>query len=125
MASPEDRRYLESHEWHKIEGDLVVIGLSRFAVDELTDITYVEVTRQVGPIEAGECFGEIESVKTSSELYCAVDGEVVGLNQDVIDHPEIINQDPYGRGWIIKVRPADSGQLDALLTAQDYDRQLH
>ena len=123
MPSPDDRRYLESHEWHKLEGDVVAIGISRFAVDELTDVTYLEIVIQDGRIEAGQRFGEIESVKTTSELYCGIDGQVVAVNQDVIEHPELINDDPYERGWIIKVRPADSGQLDALLTAQEYDRQ--
>lgn len=121
MTSPDDRRYRESHEWHKSEGDVVAIGITRFAVEELTDITYLEVTTPSGPIKAGECFGEIESVKTTSELYSGVDGEVIAVNQDVIDQPEIINQDPYERGWIIKVRATDIRQLDALLAAQEYD----
>ena len=124
MPSPDDRRYLESHEWHKAEGDLITIGLSQFAVSELTDITYLEITAEQGTIAAGDSFGEIESVKTTSELYCGVSGEVVAVNEQVIAHPELINEDAYGRGWMIKVRPSDAGMLDALLAAQEYDR-LH
>lgn len=125
MAFPEDRRYLESHEWHKPDGDLVVIGISKFAADELTDITYLEIARQDGQITAGELLGEIESVKTTSELYCGVDGEVVEVNQEVIDRPETINQDPYERGWMVKIRPQNPGQLDSLLTAQEYETKTH
>jgi len=125
MGCPEDRRYLESHEWHKADGDLVVIGISQFAADELTDITYLEVTVREGDIKAGEQFGEIESVKTTTELYCGIDGEVVAVNQEAVDRPEIINADPFGQGWILKVRPAAESQLDSLLTAQEYDKKTH
>ncbi len=123
MPSPNDRRYLESHEWHKLEGDLVAIGISQFAVDELTDITFLEVKAQSGAIAKGETFGEIESVKATSELYCGVDGEVVEVNQAVVDNPALINEDPYGQGWIIKIRPSDPGQLDGLLEAGEYERR--
>lgn len=122
MSSPDDRRYLESHEWHKLEGDEVTIGVSQFAVDELTDITYLEVTTQSGSIAKGDVLGEIESVKATSELYCGIDGEVVAVNQAVVDDPAKINEDPYG-SWIIRVRPTDASQLDGLLSAEDYDKQ--
>lgn len=123
MSSPDDRRYLESHEWHKPEGDLVAIGVSQFAVDELTDITYLEVKVESGPIGKDAEFGEIESVKATSDLICGIDGEVVQVNQAVVENPALINDDPYGAGWIIKVRPSDPGQLDGLLSAADYDKQ--
>lgn len=123
MATPTDRFYLSSHEWHKPEGDLILIGISQPAVDELTDITYVEVTADDGTIDAGEPFGEIESVKATSEMYCGVSGEVVEINQDVIDNPALINEDCYGRGWIVKVRPDDPGQVESLLHAADYEAQ--
>lgn len=121
MASPDDRRYLASHEWHKPEGDLIAIGISAQAVEELTDITYVEVTCADGPITAGDSFGEIESVKATSDLYCGIDGQVVAVNPEVLDNPAVINDDPYNRGWIIKIRPADPAALDQLLPASDYD----
>lgn len=119
-GAPEDRRYSETHEWHKPEGDLVVIGISKFAVDELTDITYLEVTKREGQIARGETFGEIESVKTTSELYSGIDGEVVEVNQAVMDDPSIINADPYEKGWMLKVRPSDKAQLDELMGAGEY-----
>ncbi|MEM6854830.1 MAG: glycine cleavage system protein GcvH [Planctomycetota bacterium] len=121
MASPDDRRYLESHEWHKPEGDLVVIGVSQFAVDELTDVTYLEVSVDSGDIAAGDTFGEIESVKATSDLYCGIDGEVVEVNQGVIDNPALVNDDPFGEAWIIKVKPADPLQVESLKAAADYD----
>jgi glycine cleavage system H protein len=122
MHAPDDRRYLESHEWHKPEGELVVIGISRFAVEELTDITFLEVTAE-GAIGKGDPLGEIESVKATSELYCGIDGEVVEVNQAVVDDPSLINRDCYGEGWIVKVRPRDAGQLQGLLSPSDYERQ--
>lgn len=121
MASPDDRRYLDSHEWHKPEGDLVIIGVSQFAVDELTDITYLEVSVDPGSIAAGDAFGEIESVKATSDLYCGISGEVVEVNQAVVDNPALINDDPFGEAWIIKVKPSDLAQLEALKSAADYD----
>ncbi|GAB4193245.1 MAG: glycine cleavage system protein GcvH [Phycisphaeraceae bacterium] len=122
MPAPDDRRYLESHEWHKPEGDLVIIGISQFAVDELTDITYLEISAE-GTIRKGEALGEIESVKATSELYTGMDGEVVEVNQAVIDDPSLINRDCYGEGWIIKIRPSDPSQLEDLLSAADYEKQ--
>jgi len=122
MASPSDRRYLESHEWHQPQGDVVVIGISQFAVDELTDITYVDVKKKSGPIKAGETFGEIESVKATSDIYCGIDGTVVAVNQKVIDDPSLVNKDPYGEAWLIKVKPADASQLDKLQSSADYDK---
>lgn len=122
MPTPDDRRYLESHEWHKPEGGTVVIGISQFAVDELTDITFLDVSDPAGTVTKGEPFGEIESVKATSELYSGIDGQIVEVNQAVLDDPSIINQDPYGAGWIMKVEPADAGQVEQLLSAADYAR---
>jgi glycine cleavage system H protein len=121
MPSPDDRRYLASHEWHKPEGDLIVIGVSAFAVEELTDITYVEVSRADGEIAAGEVFGEIESVKATSDLYCGVAGEVVEVNARVLEDPSVINDDPFGEGWLIKVRPDEAEATASLQSAAEYD----
>lgn len=123
MTAPNDRQYLASHEWHKTEGDLIVIGISQVAVDELTDITYLEVTTESGAIDAGETFGEIESVKATSELYTGVAGEVVEVNQQAVDNPALINEDCYGKGWIIKVKPTDAAATGTLLSAEDYQAQ--
>ena len=121
MPSPDDRRYVATHEWHKLDGGTVTIGISQFAADELTDITYVEITQTQGPIKAGESFGEIESVKATSELYCGIDGTILAVNQQVIDDPATINQDPYGAGWLVKVKPDEATQLQQLLDAAAYD----
>ncbi len=121
MASPDDRRYLNSHEWHKPEGDLVVIGVSQFAVDELTDVTYLDVPDPQATLAKGDRFGEVESVKATSELYVGLAGTIVEVNPEVMDNPSILNDDPYGEAWIIKVKPTDPAQLDTLKSAADYD----
>lgn len=117
---PADRFYLPSHEWHKAEGDLVVVGVSQIAVDELTDVTYVDVKTKAGSIEAGKVFGDIESVKATSELYCGVAGEVVAVNQKVIADPSLVNADCYEQAWIIKVKPAAADWQKTLLSADAY-----
>lgn len=124
VASPDDRRYADTHEWHKSNGDLVVVGLSRFAVDELTDITFLDIQTREGPVAKGQPFGEIESVKATSDLYSGIDGEIVDVNQHAIDDPAIINEDPFGQGWLIKIRLSDPSQLDDLLSANDYDQKI-
>lgn len=124
MSSPSDRRYLESHEWHKPEGELVVIGVSQFAVDELTDVTFLEIKTRSGSIKAKQTIADVESVKATSEIYSGIDGQIVQFNQAAMDNPAILNQDPFGQGWLIKVKPADPKQLDSLLSAADYDK-LH
>ncbi|MEM8783362.1 MAG: glycine cleavage system protein GcvH [Planctomycetota bacterium] len=122
MPAPDDRRYLDSHEWHKLEADgTVTIGISAFAVDELTDITYLEIANQDGALAAGDTFGEIESVKATSDLYCGIDGTVIEVNQAAVDDPETINRDCFGEGWMIRVRPSDRSQLDGLLDAKAYE----
>jgi len=121
MASPEDRRYLQTHEWHKLDDGTVTIGISEFAVCKLTDITFIEITRQEGTIRSGEPFGEIESVKATSELFSGVDGTIIAVNQQTIGDPGIINEDPYGRGWLVKIKPDNPSRLDALMAASAYD----
>jgi len=122
MASPNDRKYAATHEWHKLDDKQVTIGLSRFAVDKLTDITYLEVTRTDGAVAGGDALGEIESVKGASDIYTAVAGQIVAVNQAVLDDPAIINQDPYDKGWIIKIQVQDESQLDSLMTSEQYDQ---
>ena len=123
MASPTDRRYLSSHEWHKLDGDIVTIGISQFAVEELTDITYVDFVKTEGDISAGESFGEIESVKATSDLNTGVDGSVVEINEKVLDDPTLINTDPYGEGWLLKIKASNAAQVDQLLDSEAYDAQ--
>ncbi|MEM1210533.1 MAG: glycine cleavage system protein GcvH [Planctomycetota bacterium] len=121
MSSPDDRRYLESHEWHKPGDGVVTIGITQFAVDELTDVTYVEFTAESGAVDAGQTIAEVESVKATSEIYTGLAGEVVEVNQAVVDDPSLINQDCYAEGWLLKLKPADPAALDALMDAAAYD----
>lgn len=120
MIVPDDRRYLKSHEWHKLEGDLCVIGITQHAADELTDVTYVSLPAAGKPVTAGKPFGEIESVKATSDLYCGVSGTVVEVNAKLANAPDLVNKDPFGGGWMIKVRLADPKQHAGLLSASDY-----
>ncbi len=119
MSAPADRRYSSSHEWHKQEGDVVTIGITRHAVDELTDITYVDLPASGKKLEAGKRFGEIESVKATAELYAAVTGEVLEANAALKNDPSLVNTDPYGKGWMIKVK-APGANLAALMPAEEY-----
>ncbi len=124
MASPNDRKYLKSHEWAKKENGRVTIGISQFAVDELTDITYVELPQVGKQITAGQAFGEIESVKATSELMAPVSGEVVAVNEELANDPGLINNDPWEAGWLIAVQPSNAAELDALMAAAVYDKQV-
>jgi glycine cleavage system H protein len=114
-------RYLETHEWHRLEdGGVVTIGLTQFAADELTDITYVALPKVGDRVTANQRFGEIESVKATGELYAGVSGAVTAVNAELGAEPGLINHDPYGRGWMIKVKADDPGQLEKLLSPQAY-----
>ncbi len=115
----EDVRYAESHEWVKVEGDIAVIGISDYAQHALGDIVYVDMPEEGDEIEAGDVFGAVESVKAASDLICPVSGEVVAVNEDLEDSPELINKDAF-ETWIIKVRMSDASQVDALLDAAAY-----
>ena len=119
MPAPADRRYSSSHEWHKQDGDIVTIGITRHAVDELTDITYVDLPAPGKKLEAGTRFGEIESVKATAELYTSVSGEVLQANAALKDDPSLVNTDPYGKGWMIKVK-APGANLSTLMPAEQY-----
>jgi len=121
---PTDRVYAESHEWHKVEGDVVTLGITRHAVDALTDVTFVEMKPAGTSISAGDAVGEVESVKTTSDIYSLVGGEVVEVNQAVVDNPSLLNEDPYGAGWLIKVRASDTGPLGSAMDAEAYGKHI-
>ncbi|MCG3181324.1 MAG: Glycine cleavage system H protein [Phycisphaerae bacterium] len=123
MASPSDRRYSKSHEWAKKDNGQVTVGISQFAVDELTDITYVELPAVGAAVRAGKAFGEIESVKATSELFSPISGKIVAVNEQLADDPGLINNDPWEAGWLIRVQPSNATELDALLDSQAYDAQ--
>src|SRR3954453_6053860 len=124
MEFPGDLKYSKEHEWVRLEGDVAVIGITEFAQDELGDIVYVEQPKVGDKVSQNEQFGVVESVKTVSDLYSPVSGEVVEVNEDVTGSPENINKDPYGTGWIIKVKTSDNAELDSLLTAEAYKEMI-
>jgi glycine cleavage system H protein len=121
---PDDRRYLESHEWATTGGDTARIGVSDFAQDELGDVVFVELPEVGDEVAAGDSFGVVESIKAVSDLYAPVSGEVVAVNEALFDRPELVNEDPYGEGWMLEVAPAADGDADGLLDADEYDDQI-
>ncbi|WP_418282095.1 glycine cleavage system protein GcvH [Halorubrum sp. DTA98] len=121
---PDDRRYQESHEWTTIGDDAVRIGVSDFAQDELGDIVFVELPEVGDEIVAGEEFGVVESIKAVSDLYAPVSGEVVAVNEELFDRPELVNDDPYGDGWMIEIEPSDRDEFDDALDADAYEAQI-
>lgn len=120
MPVPQDRKYLESHEWHQLAGDIVTIGITQIAADELTDITYVKLPAVGAKVTANSPFGEIESVKTTSDLISGVSGTVTAFNTDLANNPGVVNADPFGKGWMIKVKVTDPGALAKLLSGDEY-----
>lgn len=123
MPSPADRQYSSSHEWHKLEGDTLTLGITRFAVDALTDVTYVELKKKGTKLKAGDTIGEVESVKTTSDVYSAAAGEIIEANAALSDDPSLINSDPYGKGWLVKIKVSDNAGLAGLMNQADYDKQ--
>ncbi|HEX6708972.1 MAG TPA: glycine cleavage system protein GcvH [Rubrobacter sp.] len=119
MSVPEDLQYTKSHEWVRTEGDTATIGITDHAQEELGDVVFVELPDEGDTFDAGESFGTVESVKAVSDLYAPVGGEVVEVNSALEDAPEKINEDPYGEGWIVKLRT--SGEAD-LLSAEEYEK---
>ncbi|MFT5761379.1 MAG: glycine cleavage system H protein [Polaribacter sp.] len=120
MNIPSELKYTKDHEWIKVEGDAATIGITDFAQSELGDIVYVDVDTLDDTIERDEVFGSVEAVKTVSDLFMPLTGEVTAFNEGLEDEPELVNKDPYGKGWMIKVTIADASQLNDLLDAQAY-----
>lgn len=120
MNIPEDLKYTKDHEWVRVEGESVVIGVTDFAQKELGDIVYVDVDTEGETIEKEEVFGSVEAVKTVSDLMMPVSGEIVAFNEALEDEPELVNTDPYSDGWMIKVLMSDFTELDSLLSADQY-----
>lgn len=123
MSSPSDRRYTDSHEWHKPEGDVVTLGITQFAVNELTDITYAELKPVGTKVTSGDTIGEVESVKATSDVYTAVGGEIVEVNESLSDDPSAVNNDPFGKGWLVKIRMENPRQVDSLMDSGSYDEK--
>ena len=120
MNVDQNAKYMESHEWARKEGDLIVVGISDHAQDSLSDIVYVELPAVGDTVTKGEVFGVVESVKAASDLYAPMSGEVVEVNESLEDTPEVINSDPFGAGWMIKIAPGNPAEWDELLTPDAY-----
>ena len=121
---PQELRYTPEHEWIRLDGNRGVIGITAFAQDQLGDVVYVELPRIGAEIEQSKTFGVVESVKTASDLFAPVSGKVVAINEELGDNPEWVNQDPYGKAWMIAVELSDLAQLSSLLTAEQYEASL-
>lgn len=124
MNIPEELKYTKDHEWVRVEDENVVIGVTDFAQKELGDIVYVDVDTEGDSLEEEEVFGSVEAVKTVSDLFMPVSGEVIAFNETLVDAPELVNSDPYGAGWMIKVLVSDNSQLDGLLSSTEYKELL-
>jgi glycine cleavage system H protein len=121
---PKNLRYATTHEWASLEGDTCTVGITKFAADQLTDVTYVELPHVGDHVFTGESFGNIETVKAVSDLYAPVSGEVVEVNEKLLNDPNLIAQDPFGAGWLIRVRLEEGAGLDDLLTPEQYEQQV-
>lgn len=128
MEYPSSLKYTKDHEWIKMDGDIAVVGITYFAQSELGDIVYVEVETVGESLSAGDVFGTVEAVKTTSDLFMPIDGEVLEFNTELDagegDQPELINNSPYERGWIVKLKPSNPEQIQALLSADEYQSQI-
>jgi glycine cleavage system H protein len=124
MSSPEDNRYAKSHEYVHVEGNTGTIGITEYAQKELGDVVFVELPQVGTELEAGDELGSIESVKAVSELFVPVSGEVVEVNEALADNPALVNTDPWGDGWMVRIKLADVTEVDELMTAEEYDEYL-
>lgn len=124
MNVPSNLKYTKEHEWIKVEGNIGIIGITDYAQGELGDIVYVDINPELAEIVMNESFGTIEAVKTVSDLFAPVSGKVLEVNSKLNDEPQLVNTDPYGEGWIIKIEIADPNQLNELLDAEAYKSQI-
>ncbi|MGP1308992.1 MAG: glycine cleavage system protein GcvH [Phycisphaerales bacterium] len=122
MSTPADRKYTETHEWLRDDGEVVTLGITQHAVDELTDITYVEMRAKGTAIKSGDTVGEVESVKATSDIYSPVGGEIVEVNAKLADDPSLLNSDPYGDGWLVRIKPSDKAPMNNLMDSATYDK---
>lgn len=120
MNIPPNLKYAKTHEWVRVEPDGVVVGITDHAQEELSDVVYVEPPAVDSEVEAGQPCAVVESVKAASDLYAPVSGDVIAINEELASTPELVNQDPYGKGWMFKIKPRDPAELDELFNANDY-----
>lgn len=123
MPSPSDCRFADSHEWFRVQGDVVTIGITQYAANELTDITYAEMKPAGTAVKPGTSVGEVESVKTTSDVYSAIGGTISEINKAVTADPSLLNSDPFGKGWLVKVKSSDTSALSKLMDQSTYDRK--
>jgi glycine cleavage system H protein len=124
MTVPRKLRYTATHEWIRPEGELITVGITDYAQEQLSDITYVELPKPNDIVAAQEEVAVVESVKAASDVYAPVDGTIVAINEKLLEHPELINSDPYEAGWLFKMRPDDRGDVDTLFDAERYEELL-
>jgi glycine cleavage system H protein len=124
LAFPDDVRYTAEHEWARLEKGIVTIGVTSYATDQLGDVVFVEMPAVGAKLEAMKAFGVIEAVKTVSDLFAPVSGEVVERNEGLTDNPALVNQEPFGAGWIVRVRPADPAEFEKLMTSAEYEKHV-
>ena len=120
MNIPEELRYTEEHEWVKLDGNVATVGITDFAQSELGDIVYLEIDTLDAEISSNDVFGTVEAVKTVSDLFMPVNGKVIEVNSSLEDNPEVVNDDPYGDGWIIKIEVSNPSDIDALMSSEEY-----
>lgn len=125
MNFPTNVKYTNEHEWIRLEGEEAYVGITDYAQDQLGDIVFVDVTTEGETLEAGEVFGTIEVVKTVSDLFLPVGGEILEVNPELEEHPELVNQDPYGKGWLVRIRPTDVSEMDKLMDAEAYKQIIN
>ena len=118
---PSDLRYHQEHEWVRVEGNRATLGISNFAQDALGDVVFIDLPKPSTTVTAGQTIGEVESTKTTSTIYTPVSGTILQVNAELTDHPEIVNADPYGKGWMVVIELSDAAQVDALMSAQQYE----
>jgi glycine cleavage system H protein len=117
-----DRRYLATHEWAKLEGDEAVVGISDYAQDELSDVVYVELPEVGDVFQQGETLATVESVKAASDVYMPISGEILAVNEQLADSPQLVNEDPFGKGWFVRLRPSKPEEYEGLMDAEAYEK---
>ncbi len=124
MSYPDDVRYTVEHEWARLDQGMVTVGITSYATDQLGDVVFVELPQIGTKVEASKPFGVVEAVKTVSDLYAPVSGEVVEVNDALVDNPALVNQSPFGEGWMLRIKPADAGEIQNLLKSDEYQRMI-
>lgn len=124
MKTPSNLKYAEDHEWVRVEDDVAIVGITDYAQSQLGDIVFLDITTEGETLDKDEVFGAVEAVKTVSDLYMPASGKVIEFNEALNDAPETVNQDPYGEGWIIKIKMNDPSELDSLMSAEEYNQMV-